>query len=349
MSGTIRFLCLAVEKRLRTDFTSCNYLSGGIIMRQTLSSMKEKIFFSIRAGTFALLLFSAATPTVAAQTRELIEVKSLSLGLVSETHQQEIENHFRDFVRYVARKLSSGPEIEARIVVASTPFAIAKLLEQRKVDFYMESAYPTYVINFVHGAGRLLLRRWKSGLADYYSVIFTRTGGGVKRLDDLKGKTIVFEDPGSTSGYLMPKLFLQRQGLKLIEKGRYNPDAVSTDVGYVFARSQDKLVEAVLSGQAAAGAFSNDDFSALDEKKKTDIAPLAQTDRLPRHLLSVRADLAPALVDRLEKILLAMDEDAEGRKILLKTDSTTKFDVLPGGEAAMRRRLLDSFYSPGNK
>ena len=297
----------------------------------------------------ALLLIPAAIPTIAAQTREAIEVKWLSLGLVSETHQKEIENHFRDFVRYVARKLSSGPEIEARIVMASTPFEMAKLIEQRKVDFYMESAYPTYVINVVHGAGRLLLRRWKSGLADYYSVIFTRNGGGVKRLDDLKGKTIVFEDPGSTSGYLMPKLFLQRQGLKLIETGRYSPDAVSTDVGYVFARSQERLVDTVLSGQAAAGAFSNDDFSALDEKKKTGITPLAQTDRLPRHLVSVRGDLAPALVQRLEKILLAMDDAAEGRKILQRTDGTTKFDILPGGEEAMRRRLLESFYSPATK
>jgi ABC-type phosphate/phosphonate transport system substrate-binding protein len=70
---------------------------------------------------------------------------------------------------------------------------------------------------------------------------------------------------------------------------------------------------------------------------------------LPRHLLSVRSDLAPGLVSRLEAILLAMHEDAEGRKILQKADGTTKFDLLPGGEAAMRRRLLESFYSPGGK
>jgi phosphonate transport system substrate-binding protein len=213
----------------------------------------------------------------------------------------------------------------------------------------MESAYPTYVINFVHGAGKLLLRRWKGGLADYYSVIFTRSDSAVKRVEDLKGKTIVFEDAGSTSGYLLPKLFLQKRGLKLTEKGRFSPDSVATGVGYVFARSQEKLVDAVLGKQAAAGAFSNDDLSALNEKKKLDIGILAQTDRLPRHLLSVRGDLAPALVGRLESILLAMHDDAEGQKILRKTDGTTKFDMLPGGEAAMRRRLLDSFYSPGGK
>lgn len=269
--------------------------------------------------------------------------------MVSETHRKEIEEHFRDFVRYVTRKLSSSREIEAKVVTAATPFELAKLLEQRKIDFYMESAYPTYVINSVHGAGKLLLRRWKSGMAEYYSVIFTSRNSEIKRLEDLKGKTIVFEDADSTSGYLMPKLFLQRRGFKLTEKGRFDPNATATDVPYVFARSQDRLVEAVLTQQSAAGAFSNDDFTALDDKKKSEVAELALTDRLPRHLVSVRSDLAPALVASLETILLSMDDDAEGRKILQKTDNTTKFDVLPGGEAAMRRRLLESFYSPPAK
>jgi phosphonate transport system substrate-binding protein len=298
---------------------------------------------------FLVALLSATNIEVAAQSRDAVGVKTLSLGMVSETHRKAIEEHFGDFVRYIARKLSSGSEIEAKVITAPTPFELAKLLEQRKVDFYMESAYPTYVINFVHGAGKLLLRRWKSGLADYHSVIFTRRNGGVKRLEDLKGKTIAFEDAGSTSGYLLPKLFLLRRGLKLTEKHRFNANSLATDVGYVFTYSQEKLVDAVLTKQAEAGAFSSDDFSSLEQNKKTDVAILAQTERLPRHLLSVRSDLAPALVGRLEAILLAMHEDAEGRKILQKTDRTTKFDALPGGEATMRRRLLESFYSPDGK
>lgn len=302
-------------------------------------------YFAVVAALLGLL----SSSNVEAQVHQAAEAKTLSLGMVSEAHRKEIEEHFREFVRYLTRKLSSATEIEGKVVVASTPFELARMLEQRKVDFYMESAYPTYVVNFVHGAGKLLLRRWKSGMADYHSVIFTRRNAGIKRVEDLKGKTIIFEDAGSTSGYLLPKLFLLRRGLKLTEKSRFNPNSLATDVGYVFAYSQEKLVDSVLTKQADAGAFSNDDFSSLEEKKKVDIAVLAQTERLPRHLLSVRSDLAPELVGRLEATLLAMHEDAEGRKILQKVDGTTKFDKLPGGEATMRRRLLESFYSPDSK
>ena len=38
------------------------------------------------------------------------EAKTITLGIVAETNQKEIEAHFQDFVRYLARKLSSSVE-----------------------------------------------------------------------------------------------------------------------------------------------------------------------------------------------------------------------------------------------
>jgi phosphonate transport system substrate-binding protein len=160
---------------------------------------------------------------------------------------------------------------------------------------------------------------------------------------------MVFEDPGSSSGYLLPKLFLQRRGFKLAEKREFDPNAAPGTINYVFAFSQNKLFDMVATKQAAAGAFSDDDHKNLSEKEKSDIEVLAQTDRLPRHLVSVRSDLPAPVVARLEEILLTMHEDDEGRRILNKTDQTTKFDRLPGGEAGLRKRLLDSFFSADRK
>jgi hypothetical protein len=47
--------------------------------------------------------------------------------------------------------------------------------------------------------------------------------------------------------------------------------------------------------------------------------------------------------------LLSMHQNTEGRSILAKADRTTKFDALPGGELAVRQRLLDTYYSPQKK
>ena len=286
---------------------------------------------------------------VSAQTPARVQAHAFTLGIVSQIHLKEIENRFRDFAAYVASRLSAGSKVEGKVIVAPTPPQLAALLAEKKVDFYMESPYPTYVINDVHDAGTLLLRRWKGGMAEYRALIFTKRNGATRRLEDLRGRIIAFEDPGSTSGYFLPKFFLSRSGFKLAEKSRVESNVSPGEIGYIFAHSQGALIDLVLTDQVAAGAFSDDDYGALDEKKKANIGILAETERLPRHLLSIRKDLAPGVAKRLEEILLSMHEDPEGRRILEKIDQTTKFDLLPGGEAAMRRRLLETFYSPEKK
>jgi phosphonate transport system substrate-binding protein len=213
----------------------------------------------------------------------------------------------------------------------------------------MESPYSTYIVNNVHGAAKLLLRRWQRGKAEYQSLIFTKRNSGINRLEDLRGKIIAFENPESTSGHFLPKFFLLRSGFKLSEKPNVEAKVLPEEIGYLFANSQKGLVDLVLTDRVAAGAFSDDDYARLDQKRRSDIVVVAETERMPRHLVSVRKDMAPELAERLGEILRSMAEDDEGRRILQKTGDTTKFDLLPEGEDGMRRRLLETFYSPGKK
>jgi ABC-type phosphate/phosphonate transport system substrate-binding protein len=71
--------------------------------------------------------------------------------------------------------------------------------------------------------------------------------------------------------------------------------------------------------------------SAMDVEGRVLLAPTA-----------TRKDLNPTVVKRLREVLLSMHEDDEGRKIL-QADGTTKFDLLPGGEEMMRRKLVELF------
>ena len=297
----------------------------------------------------ALLLSLCLGSAVAAQTAKRSGTDTITLGVVSTSNQQEIKEHFRPFTAYVARKVYSVVDAEGKVVVVSSLPDLAKLLDRRSVDFFMESPYPTYIVNQVHGAGKLLLRRWKSGMAEYRSLIATAKDSGINRLDNLRGKIIAFEDPESTSGYFLPKFFLQQQGFKLVPGSPSNALVSATEVGYIFAETFEKLVELILTKKVAAGAISDDDFGALDAAKKANLNILAQTVLLPRHLVSVRKDLPPQVTERLSLVLQSMHEDEEGRKILLRADNTTKFDPLPGGEETMRRRLLETFYSPDRK
>src|ERR1043166_4921341 len=179
-----------------------------------------------------------------AQNRDQAPQK-LTLGVVAASNQKEIEAHFRAFANYLARKIS-GPAAAGAVIVAPTATDLIKLLQEKKVDFYLESAYPTYVINSVNDAGTLLARRWKGGMAEYQSLVFTSRSSGINRVQDLRGKLVAFEDPESSSGYLLPKMFLQRQGLKLTDKTGGGP-AGSEETGYIFGQTDTNVVQLVLS------------------------------------------------------------------------------------------------------
>ena len=277
-----------------------------------------------------------------AQTKQKTNTKTLALGVVFQGAREPLEEHFHPLVDYAARKLAPTAETKGMVVVAPTPAQMMKLLEEKRVDFYMESPYPTYLINRL-GAARLLLRRWKGSIAEYRSLIFTNKESGIARLEDLRGKIIAFEDPGSTSGYFLPKLFLLKKGFSVTEKGSREATVSAGEIGYIFANTDKKMVDLVVQRKIAAGAFSNDDFAHVDDTNKASISILGETESMPRHLVSVRKDLPEPVVKRLKEVLLSMHQDKEGQNILEKADNTTKFDSLPGGEERVRRQLVELY------
>lgn len=273
--------------------------------------------------------------------------KALVLGVIFQGAARPVEAHFRPLIEYVAQKFSSTTETKGIIIVAPTSGQMIKLLEEKRVDFYMESPYPTYLINRL-GAAKLLLRAWKGGMAEYRSLIFTSRQSGIGEPKELRGKIIAFEDPGSTSGYFLPKLFLLKKGFSVSEQASLESKISPREIGYIFANTSDDIVNLVLQHKVAAGAFSTDDYAAIEDTNKTFISILAETESVPRHLVSVRKDLPEAVVKRLKSVLLAMNQDKEGQQILQQTDNTAKFDALPGGEETVRRKLVE-LYRPRSR
>ena len=58
------------------------------------------------------------------------------------------------------------------------------------------------------------------GSTYYYSVMVVRADSGIKSLEDMKGHSLAWADPNSTSGYLIPSATLKAKGIKL-DDGAY--------------------------------------------------------------------------------------------------------------------------------
>jgi phosphonate transport system substrate-binding protein len=261
-----------------------------------------------------------------------IEVGPLSAGpltvsTIGTEPASEIKK-FHLFTSYLAKLLHSEGITEGQVVVARNISEMAALIKQGKADLYIDSAFPTMAVNRLSGS-KPMLRRWKKELAEYHSVIFAKSGSAIHDLGDLKGKTISFEEPFSSSGYLLPKLAMVQKGLKLTVKN--NPtDAVRADeVGYVFGKDDENTMMWVERGMVAAGATDHQSFVQEARGNLSNLRVLHRTFALPRQLVSSRADLAPRLVAKIREALIQMNQSAEGRKVLLNFERTSKFDEIP--------------------
>src|SRR5574341_560198 len=64
-----------------------------------------------------LVLLLTAAHAGAGEALERLRIKTISLGIVTQRSHAQIEPLLRDFVGYVARRLSPGESIQGRVVV----------------------------------------------------------------------------------------------------------------------------------------------------------------------------------------------------------------------------------------
>jgi len=251
----------------------------------------------------------------------------LTIGTVGTEPASEIKK-FHPFTSYLAKQLQGEGITEGRVVVARNISEMAAFVKEGKADLYIDSAFPTMAVSRLSGI-KLLLRRWKKELAEYHSVIFAKQSSSISELGDLKGKMISFEEPFSSSGYLLPKLVMVQKGLKLAAKN--NPtDAVRADeVGYVFGKDDENTMVWVQRGMVAAGATDHQSFVKEARGNINNLSVVHKTFALPRQLVSYRADLVPRLVAKIKDVLIQMNQSEEGKKILLNFERTSKFDEIP--------------------
>jgi phosphonate transport system substrate-binding protein len=277
------------------------------------------MFQSIVRATAALLMVGFISPSC-------VSAETVVIGSVHREAAAEIQK-FSPLANYLRKQLQHEGVNEASIVVAQYVYQMGMLLKNGKVDLYIDSPFTSIGASLYSGS-KFLLRRWKRGRSEYRSVIFTKKDSNLEGLEDLKGNVLAFEEPFSSSGYLLPKMALAQEGLKLVPK----QDArklTHEEVRYVFSLDDENTVVQVLRGRVSAGATDDQTYERETQRYPNGLKVIYTTSFFPRHLVSCRADLASKLVSRIKQILVEMDQSPEGRNALKQFEETTKFDELP--------------------
>ncbi|MBI2002150.1 MAG: phosphate/phosphite/phosphonate ABC transporter substrate-binding protein [candidate division NC10 bacterium] len=142
----------------------------------------------------------------------------------------------------LAQELGKRLDLPIKLYVAADYAGVIEALRNGTVD--LAFVHPVaYVLASREARARILVKSIRGGSATYTARFFVLKEGGPRTLDDLRGKTIAFVDPASTSGYIYPMVFLMKRGLV---KGK-DPKTFFKDA--VFSGAHDAVLHAVLRRQ----------------------------------------------------------------------------------------------------
>ena len=254
-------------------------------------------------------------------------ISTLTISTISKDPLKATEI-FLPLAKYMEGKLAPHGIQKVVVLIAADMKEIITLCQEKKIDLYFDSPLVSLYIQ-EKVKSRIAGRRWKKGVANYHSVIFTKKESAINSLKDLQGKLIAFEEPFSSSGYYLPKIELIKEGLDLKEIGFTSMDRQIDKTTYKFSQDDQTTATWVLRDRIDAGAMSNKAFEKYSKSGHNNFKIIGQSIVVPRHLLLVAAHVPKTLEKNIKNILFAMDQEPDGKKALMSFNRTKKIDALP--------------------
>ncbi len=263
----------------------------------------------------------------------------LVLGRISDDPKAHYEQ-LKPLLDYVVPRMADVGIREGRILMARDAQQMGSYLRRGRVDWVTETAGTGMLLQQRAGAKPLLMTE-RDGVSRYRTVFFARRDSGIESLADLRGHSVAFQNPASTSAYFVPAAELVAAGLPLeiLLSPMDRPEPGS--VGYLFARSELNIATWVHKRLVDVGVMSNLDWDnpkRLPPAFRKDFRIIGKTLDYPRALEVVRGGLDPRVEARLREVLIEAASDPDAREALLGFFKTTRFlPITPACASALQR------------
>lgn len=202
------------------------------------------------------------------------------------------------------------------------------------------SGYAATYIKNPDAVTPILTTKQTDGSTGYFSVLIARKDSGYKTLQDLKGKTLGYADPDSTSGYLVPKVTLPKDLGMPVDKFF---SATSFNGGHennVLA-VLDKKVDAGVTWTSGVGDF-NEGYSSGNLRKMVDKGALDMHD-------VVQLWKSPLIPNGPIVVRKSLDQDMQTKltDFFMKLPETDKpcFSAIEGGDYEGYVKVTPEFYN----
>lgn len=236
--------------------------------------------------------------------------KILRVGFVPAEDVQQVIQNAQPIVEILQKRL----QMDVQPFVATDYTGVVEALRANKLDIaFLTPA--SYVLAKNEANVRVALKSERKGSPYYYAAIITRADSGIRKLEDLRGKTFAFGDPLSTSANVFPRKMFHERGI----------DPVRDFKQVLYSGGHDATVLAVLNGKVDAGAtYANspdgNDTAWMRYLKNADdikkIRAIAFSEPIPADNIVVSGNLDERIAKKIEEIFLDLSRDPQGKKML---------------------------------
>ncbi len=246
--------------------------------RQTAVILSFLIFYVISMGS------------IAAESKP-----PLRIAFIPFQNPEQLIDNVRPAIVFLERKMAH----KITYVITMNYSAAVEALNANRADISFMSPLP-YVLAHSQTGAEAILGEIYNGKAYYHSRIFVRKKSGIKSLADLKGKTIAYVDPISSSGFMYPHDAFVRAGL--IKSGLDKPEGGFFRRVY-YAGGDEQAIRAVHGGFVDAAGIGEFALNLLRQEQRDNIMAIGESIRIPSHVVVARKELDPGLK---EKFIAAM-------------------------------------------
>lgn len=264
-----------------------------------MHALKKVITPAIAVGLAATVFATAAD----ADWRKDYPV--LTMASVTVETQGATLARFEPLAAYAKEKLG----VEMKIQTASDYAGVVQALSAGHVQLARlgASSYASGWIDSDGGIEPIAVNAELDGSLGYNSVLIVRSDSAYKSLDDLKGKSLAWADPNSTSGYLVPMVSLKEAGI----------DPAKHFGKTVFSGGHEQSVIGVLNGtldSAFTWTSKGDNAGQLRMMmdrgmlKREDLRVVWESPVIPNPLYAIPSNLPAEMKRDLQEFFLTMQK-----------------------------------------
>ena len=238
------------------------------------------------AGAAALVW----APAVARAADWKSQYPELTFAVVPAENATGVSDRYAGFMDYLSREL--GVPVKLRIANDYAAVIEGQRAGNIQIAYYGPASYSKAYLTGVTTEPFVTTRN-NDGAIGYYSVIYVKADSPYRDIHDLKGKTIGFVDPNSTSGYNAPRFYLHKNGIevdsffgKSIITGSHENGIIALEKGTVDCAADwwNADNDSNLTRMVTKGIAKKDDFRIVFKSDLLPGSPYAYLTDLPADL-----------------------------------------------------------------